>query len=87
MTGPAKSEWLPIETAPKDGTHILIGDFSGTGAGFGWYEGVRVAWQAIAHWWGHEGEEGFYLSTGASGDSDVPMKATHWMSLPEGPKQ
>lgn len=31
-------EWLPIASAPKDGTDILV-------AGFG-----LAAWQAVAHW-------------------------------------
>lgn len=65
----------PIDTAPKDGTHILVFD---TGAGdwgaFGW---CVASWceerrGTAADW--HDCFEGF------------PLKPTHWAPLPEVPK-
>lgn len=71
--------WRPIDTAPKNGEHILLADFSRHG--FGRINGRDRSWSAVAHWWDNPGEEGFYLS---SGNDDAPITwATHWMPVPE----
>lgn len=66
-------KWLPIETAPKDGTHILLAgkDFVMSGQfdsdpGL-WFDsrGMGYEWEV----WG-------------SGE----LNPTHWMPLPECPK-
>lgn len=77
--------WKPIESAPKDGRHVLLADFTLGATGFGWYNGINVPWMAVAHYWSNPGEEGFYLSSGASAEcDDAPLTwATHWMRLPE----
>lgn len=72
--------WQPIETAPKDGAHILIIDMTGT---------IPIA--DIAHW--HEGT--FRAGTAdcwedAKGKGPEIMgvynSATHWMPLPPPPE-
>lgn len=73
------SPWRPIETAPRDGTHILVTVLDK--GGFGYCGGKRQDWCAVVHYWPHEGEEGFYLSTGATGFDDRPMDCTHWIPL------
>ena len=69
------SEWQPIETAPKDGTPIILG-FPDMAC-----EGYWMCDPSRNHW----GETGWFAS-----DSDVlfehPWKPTHWMPLPEPPK-
>ena len=80
----AMNGWKPIEGAPRDGRHILAADFS-PGAGFGWFNGVNVPFMAVVHYWPQPGEQGFYLSSGASSEiDDQPLtRLTHWMPLPE----
>lgn len=78
MTG-----WQPIETAPKDGTEVLL--LVKRRAGIPWR-------QLVGHFMegGHCIEdhppidEGWYFWTGLS--FDKPSEPTHWMPLPEPPK-
>lgn len=79
------SEWRPIETAPKDGTHILLhwpniprgikeikSTSKLTGTSVGWFEAS---------------EHGVGFMT--EGDHFVPINqydCTHWMPLPEPPE-
>ncbi len=80
--------WRPIETAPKDGMHIIVADFSIGAIGYGYFRGARepVPFMAVAHYWGDTdvpGDNGFYLSAGASaGCDDQPLRVTHWRPLP-----
>jgi hypothetical protein len=66
------SEWQPIETAPKDGTAVLLFDRTnkdspdGSGIDFGFYYNDAVRWL-----WACDGCE---------------AKPSHWMPLPEPPK-
>lgn len=68
--------WQPIETAPKDGTLILILHHGQVYAGV-WGKGVKVedgySWGVIDKW----------------GDYNAMMDTapTHWMPLPETPEQ
>jgi len=77
------SEWQPIETAPKDGTWILVcggrtedEEVTRTHAVAQWTDdlnGRKTKW----HWqfaWYDGGYYGFYENP------------THWMPLPEPPK-
>lgn len=62
--------WQPIETAPKDGTEILL------------YVGIMKHDYAVAHWNERYWQMGvhqdrFYSEFG---------QPTHWMPLPEAPK-
>lgn len=72
------SEWLPIESAPKDGTHILL--FNKL------WDDPLVGWWSINY---RENEECWNDWDGKIGrDSDVyePSKdhtPTHWCPLPD----
>lgn len=66
------SEWQPIETAPHDGTPVLV------------FSPGNVQW--VGTWmprtWQDDGAgdwEGYYGGTS-------PRDPTHWMPLPEPPK-
>lgn len=71
--------WQPIETAPKDGTHILA------------YRsplGIRVTNitnpPTVVHWFGDSDEPGFYTSVNER-EPDYPFHPTHWQPLPDPP--
>ena len=68
------TEWQPIETAPKDGTKVLLGRFSGTGTD---HDGrVRVDWYR-------------QLGDSYIGWGDFNMRywpPTHWMPIPPPPE-
>lgn len=68
--------WLPIETAPRDGAEVILLDRYGTvGAGFYSEEG------------GYKSDVGFFFE-GDRGNILIARNAdpTHWMPLPEAPK-
>lgn len=77
-------EWQPIETAPKDGTSIMV-----------WADGYR--WPEIVKYEKYDeedameiGAEGYWtfsedlLSAVANVEEDF---LTHWMPIPEPPKE
>ena len=71
----SRTEWQPIETAPTDGTRILLARCgkTETGADLG-------VWWACAGWWSDKWKVWF--------DGVEPSglhKPTHWMHLPEAP--
>lgn len=72
------SEWQPIETAPKDGTRIIM--TNGAWVDFGWFShsvwlGPRAAKGA---WVGDDPRDG-------RGALDGIHEPTHWMPLPAPP--
>lgn len=86
------SEWQPIETAPKDGTLILVAgpviDSSDVAGYVPWKETyVVLAWWEGSCWLGCFGD---YHDTGCpicGGWFEYPVVwPTHWMPLPEPPK-
>ena len=94
---PPSSGWLPIETAPKDGTQILLG-FAGDGE-------ERASAVAQGHWqkgWGDAPDDmgfddGFVAfdfetfrpgrSFGAESYRHSGSQPTHWMHLPPPPTE
>jgi hypothetical protein len=72
---PATTGWQPVETAPKDGTVIDL-----------WLPDGR----APACRWGRNGWQIEFAEMPGSFESLVAARgdaATHWMPLPEGPKE
>ena len=71
----ARVEWQPIETAPKDGTLILV------------YEGVTTKKIWKASWW--TGLDCWAFGVTSTDHTLMTMAqniaATHWMPLPEPP--
>jgi hypothetical protein len=72
------SEWQPIETAPRDGTWVLVvfPAFANPP------DGTEPASYNVAAW--DEREEGFALFPGTRGNPHRVI-ATHWMPLPPAP--
>ena len=73
-----KAEWQPIETAPKDGTEIII-LLHGCAVQAVWGcidSGDFESGQEAAYWW----ESSFDLD-------DDGTDPTHWMSLPDLPRE
>jgi hypothetical protein len=80
------SEWQPIETAPKDGTRVIVYPilvpslFRRTGRSDASY--MRPLEPAIAYWYGPE-SNGYWVGVH---HRDAKTNPTHWMPLPEPPK-
>jgi len=67
------SEWHPIETAPKDGSSILgYGNFN---------KMTSILWDD------HPGDAGWGYSEQGLYYGRLDFKPTHWMPLPEPPRQ
>lgn len=66
-----QNPWLPIETAPRDGTHIMVATFP---------EAPGTITRTTAHWF----DAGWALSVNYDGDhSDHGVRSpTHWASIP-----
>lgn len=69
-------QWQPIETAPKDGTHILA-------YGESRYSIVEAETQAIIFWWEKPCDLGHW--TTLYGLEGMVFRPTHWMPLPPNP--
>lgn len=65
----SQPKWLPIETAPRDGTWILVAGPDQTGAG-------RMVCRMVAEAWGWESADDGY---------GAYIQPTHWMALPANP--
>ena len=68
------TEWLPIDSAPKDGTTIILGTASGHVAFGKWLDNSRTA-----HPW-----QGWSTNIGPFGEN-ARYPITHWMPLPDPP--
>lgn len=68
--------WQPIETAPKDGTHVLVWA-ANLLHGLSPMAVAEYSEHEIEWWHVHDGKFGPYPMRGAS--------PTHWMPLPEPP--
>lgn len=76
--------WLPIASAPKDGTHVLV-CFAEPPFHTLWTFQQRPA--TVAHFWEGEGapDRGWYLSVCWYEQDDPMTTPTHWQPLPEPP--
>ena len=70
------NQWQPIETAPRDGSNILLANKAGVAEG-GWLTDIDHG----ADWEGQIGAAGFWRADG----TDWPD--THWQPLPLPPTQ
>jgi hypothetical protein len=85
------SEWRTIESAPRDGTHILLyardcGSQSECDIQIGFYLGMRFGTLFINN---EEWTGWLSVSTYDNGHGDSEnehLTPTHWMPLPEAPK-
>ena len=67
----ALPQWQPIETAPKDGSRLLVSEGGAV---------QIVAWRAL-----HSGRENWGPDDGESVYCDGAFKPSHWMPLPTPP--
>ena len=67
--------WLPIETAPKDGTHVLIKPKK-----YGYMNGNQQSPPCVAHWFVDPDLGGYWVISVSN--IDIPG---FWMPLPEAP--
>lgn len=76
------SEWQPIETAPKDGTEIIVWD-GGRADMVRWqdyeFQNSGASWCMARGDTAHEGYVGYY-------GVHMVENPTHWMPLPDAPK-
>jgi len=83
------SEWMPIETAPKDGRTLLLGYFNSHQK----WRTMRGQWMSEEHitenWEDPDYSPPGWYETVVEGD-DIPncwyTEPTHWMPLPPSPK-
>lgn len=70
------NDWQPIETAPRDGTEIItvVKGFVPT---IGWYDGNEWLNHALLY----DAVSSFLVDC-----DDIRYNPTHWMPLPEPPK-
>lgn len=74
-------KWRPIETAPKDGSDVLLGELYADGS---MIMAVGMWW---ANCWGALGNQALILQNG-SPLFMIPLEInpTHWMPLPDAPE-
>lgn len=78
------SDWQPMETAPKDGRHLLL---------FGWYvypvdyyEKQKSPIVISGQWWvSPHSQEGFWIAVSERETCEI-FHATHWMPSPPPPE-
>jgi len=68
--------WMPIETAPRDGTSVLLGRFTGQ-------KGAKNEGHICVDWWRRPEDEMGYVGFGFFNPTHWP--ATHWRPLPAPP--
>ena len=80
------TEWLPIETAPKDGTAVLVMRDIWPGSKTGRAEKCVGHNTYVAAWWADEGNSGEWVCYMDRIEEPIcPIKPTHWMPLPPPP--
>jgi hypothetical protein len=85
---PAPAGWRPIETAPKDGTALLVMRDIWPGTASGRAEECNGHNTYVAEWWESEGSDRrgrWVCYMDAVYDPTCPIVPTHWMPLPAAP--
>ena len=81
-------EWQPIETAPRDGTAVLVHRIIWPGLPSGRSEECNGYNTYVAAWWAEECEGGAWVCyMDAVYDPLCPIDPTHWMPLPAAPSE
>lgn len=81
------SEWRPIETAPKDGTAVLVMRDIWPGTETGHAEECNGHNTYVAQFWDGEGDEGEWMCyMDMIREPICPIEPTHWMPLPLPPR-
>lgn len=75
-------QWMPIETAPKDGRFIIAGRFSRHNE-LVWVR--HVSWQTAEYYADLECGDPADFRDGWNDDREDECFPTHWMPLPEPP--
>ncbi len=70
-----KPEWMPIDSAPKDGVEILLAEDGTVGTGF--YDDAPMARRAVPGWFWEMDRGDFMIAKNCH--------PTHWMPLPAPP--
>jgi hypothetical protein len=78
------NEWQPIETAPKDGTAILLHNNIALGIKGKKAKECDDTNTVVGAWWG---DNEWICYMGLVRDPNCPFNPTHWMPLPNPPKQ
>jgi len=79
-------EWQDINTAPKDGTAVLVmrNDWPGTASGFA--EECNGHNTYVAAWWADDEVGGAWICyMDRMSEPRCPIEPTHWMPLPPPP--
>lgn len=71
-------DWQPIETAPKDGTSVLLFPGDSVDITIGWFSKEFSSSPGV--WKSIEKESNYDILV------PIIIKPTHWMPLPEPPK-
>jgi hypothetical protein len=78
--------WQQIETAPRDGTSILVHNYDAPGLSSGHAEKCWAGNTAVAEWWANEGAHGKWICyMDQVLDPELHFSPTHWMPLPDVP--
>lgn len=85
----ATGGWMPIETAPRDGTGILLHGNIAPGCPGGVADEVWPGNCAVAAWWsGENGGNGSWICyMSMVRDPDLHFEPTHWQPLPPLPTE
>lgn len=81
MGDKSKIEWLPIDTAPKDGTNVILAVMGGP-------NGPAIG---EARWWDNDGGDWWWAGNSPGDYHGGPVSEinfgmpTHWMPMPEPP--
>ena len=79
-------KWRPIETAPRDGTAVMLcWAIDANGNPIDWTRDPRTAgvFVQVASWW--EGENAWVVYCSMVQDPSLHFDPTHWMPLPAPP--